>query len=119
MNKLIQDMFAEEEARLLKIAGVVDNSMTLQRALGISDSDIERMRRMKSSRINCGKYDVVVEYRAHEGWMTLLEIVPRGSDSFNPRAPWVSPEDISGTCSINLAPKNVVDEVVAYIKNHD
>ena len=99
-----------------RVEQVIRNSETLQNALGLNSNDLKDICRSHDI-INCGEYDIVVSNRCFHYWILVMEIVPTGNYAFNPDAPWVRSEDRKGTCSVNLAPKEVLNEVLFYIKN--
>jgi len=116
MHKLIKKILGIQDQRQLGSAAVVSNSMLLQRAFGINEKQLEELARIDEP-INCGRYDVIVSHRCFDEWMIVMEIVPVGTDPFNcGECPW--PVKAEGTCTINIAPEKVMNEVIAYIKEN-
>ncbi len=104
-----------------KINQIIHNSNLLCRALGIDPKDLEKMsvKFHKDEEYDCivyrtPKYDVQIQNRCFRPWIYVLEITPTGTSSFNgERCFWVN--DMEGTCTLNLAPDEIINEVITDI----
>ena len=104
-----------------KINKIIHNSKLLCKALNINPKDLSdiqtklyELKQYEANVFSTPKYDVQIQNRCFKPWTYVLEITPTGTSSFNGQnCPWV--EEAEGTCTLNLAPDNILLEVIASI----
>lgn len=97
------------------------NSEILRKTFGLLPEDLEDRYLGQQKLVGkVGKYSVLIESRCFsKDWVYLLEVTdaPDKSLGYDYVAPWMDEGDKSGTRTVNIAPKEIIDYIVNNVKD--